>query len=184
MGFARIAALWVIWNQLMKWRPGRAQAGRIMSRPLRNWLLDRGSLTDRLITKSAGQFRVEVLRQYRGVARPDEARRLGLDERQAAWIREVVLYGNNTPWVFARSILPEKSLAHSLRHLKRLGNKPLGAVLFNDPHMYRSAIEIARFDARDLPVDIDGHAWGRRSVFYLRKQPLLVTEVFLPGLLS
>lgn len=168
----------------MKWRPGRAQASRIMSRPLRNWLLDRGSLTDRLIAKSEGRFRVEVLRQYRGVARPDEARCLGLDKRQAAWIREVILYGNNTPWVFARSILPEKSLACSLRHLKHLGNKPLGAVLFNDPHMRRSVIEIARFEARDLPAGISSHAWGRRSVFYLRKQPLLVSEVFLPGLLS
>jgi chorismate lyase len=147
-------------------------------------LLDRGSLTERLIAVSDGQFRVEVLRQRWGVARADEARLLGLKPRQAALIREVILHGKHQPWVYARSILPAKSLNHSLRHLKRLGNKPLGAVLFSDPHLQRSDIEIARLDPQHLPFGISQAVWGRRSVFFLHGQPLLVSEVFLPDFIA
>lgn len=168
----------------MKWHSGKQLGIRLRDPVLRDWLLDRGSLTDRLLARSAGDFHVELIGQRRGTAKPDEARALGLGLRQAVIIREVILCGRNEPWVFARSILPEKSLSHSLRHLKRLGSKPLGAVLFADPHMHRGPIEVARINAPELPARIACDTWGRRSVFYLQKQPLLVSEVFLPGLLS
>lgn len=168
----------------MPWQAHQQLQHRILPRALKGWLLDRGSLTERLLAISQGRFRVEVLRQHWGVASPDEAGLLGLKPRQAALVREVILYGKDQPWVYARSILPAKSLDRSLRHLKRLGNKPLGAVLFSDPGMQRSDIEIARLQAAQLPFVIPESVWGRRSVFFLRQQPLLVSEVFLPAFVS
>jgi len=168
----------------MRWQSHQQQEHRIRPPALKDWLLDRGSLTERLVEASGGEFRVEVLRQQWGVADSGEARLLGLPLRQRALIREVILHGNNQPWVYARSILPAKSLQHSLRHLKRLGNKPLGAVLFGDPDMQRSNIEIACLNTQELPLAIEQPAWGRRSVFFLHNQPLLVSEVFLPAFVS
>jgi len=165
----------------MPWQPQQQLQSRIQPTALKNWLLDRGSLTERLLEKSGGEFRVQVLRQQWGVARHDEAKLLGIKPRQAALIREVLLYGKGQPWVYARSILPAKSMDRCLRHLKRLGNKPLGAVLFSDPHMQRSQIEIALLHPKQLPITIDDTAWGRRSVFFLKHQPLLVSEIFLPA---
>jgi len=153
----------------MKWQPYPQLQHRIPSYALKGWLRNRGSLTERLVEKSGGEFRVEVLRQYWGRARLDEAKTLGLSPRHRVMIREVILHGNNSPWVYARSILPARSLDRSLRHLKRLGNRPLGALLFSDPHMQRGEIEVARHK----------QGWGRRSVFYLQGQPLLVSETFL-----
>jgi chorismate lyase len=168
----------------MQWQAHQQLQHRIEPAELKSWLLDRGSLTERLIQASNGQFRVEVLRQQWGVARHDETRMLGIKSRQAALIREVILHGNNQPWIYARSVLPAKSLERSLRHLKRLGNKPLGAILFSDPHMQRSDIEIAQLHAKQLPVIVNHPVWGRRSVFFLHHQPLLVSEIFLPSFIK
>ena len=165
----------------MPWQTGQSLQHRIHPAPLKNWLLDRGSLTGRLLEKSGGAFRVRVLRQQWGIARRDEVRLLDINPRHRVLIREVILYGREEPWVYARSILPAKSLDHSLRYLKRIGNKPLGAVLFSDPYMQRSEIHIARLAPEQLPVVVDAAVWGRRSVFFLRHQPLLVSEIFLPA---
>jgi len=163
----------------MKWQP----ISRTHPKPdarLRVWLIDRGSLTDRLVAQSDGEFRVEVLRQQWGRCRYDESRALGIAPQERVLIREVILHGKQQHWVYARSILPARSLQHSLRYLKRIGTKPLGSVLFNDPHLRRGEIEIALLQADELPLKTSGASWGRRSIFYLQQQPLLVSEVFLP----
>ncbi len=146
----------------------------------RDWLLNRDSLTQRLIRASDGAFRVQLLGQYWGFPSRDEAQALGMKLRQRALIREVVLHGRNEPWVYARSLLPAKSLGGSLGYLKRLGTKPLGALLFSRPDMRRGPIELACLSPQQLPIDVAEPVWGRRSVFYLADQPLLVSEIFLP----
>lgn len=152
---------------------------------MQSWLIDRGSLTARLIAKSEGEFRVTVVRQIIGVPRLDERQALGMKRPALALIREVILCGRNEAWVFARSLLPLASLTGKLRHLRKQGNRPLGAFLFSQPHLARSAIAVARI-SRDhgyVPNNLVGDQllWGRRSVFYLQQKPLLVSEVFLPA---
>ncbi|MCB1615384.1 MAG: chorismate lyase [Pseudomonadales bacterium] len=152
---------------------------RLMNRRLCNWLLDRGSLTRRLIEAGEGDFRVEILRQGVGTPRCDESRALGLCSRQRALIREVLLYVKGEPWVYARSVIPCQSLQGPLAYLKKLDNRPLGALLFRDPGMRRSPIEIGRLPASRVPLAVSGPRWGRRSVFWLKGKPLLVSETFL-----
>lgn len=152
---------------------------------LRGWLLDRGSLTQRLIDASGGQFRVEVLSQHMALPLLSEANALGLPTRQCAVVREVILYGGGEPWVYARSIIPVKTLTGRLRSLRTLDNRPLGALLFKDKTMQRGDIEITCMNTENhlqprLPQDIKSTIWGRRSVFYLDQKPLLVSEMFLP----
>lgn len=152
---------------------------------LRAWLEDSGSLTARLIAESHGQFRVKVLRQVIAQPSRSEQQVLGMRRPSRALIREVVLYGHNQPWVFARSLLPLSSLTGSLRHLRKQGTRPLGAFLFSQPRLTRSPIAVAAMSRNHgyVPADLIGDKllWGRRSVFYLKKKPLLVSEVFLPA---
>ncbi|EAR62518.1 chorismate--pyruvate lyase family protein [Neptuniibacter caesariensis] len=145
----------------------------------RSWLTDAGSLTQRLVKLSKGNFRVEVIRQ--GWLRPtrSEAKALGMTERQFALVREVQLIGNDQPWVFARSIIPAQTLTGSQRQLRMLGNRSLGTLLFTDPTMRRGPLQISRLKTRD-----HHEVWARRSIFYLSDKPLLVSEVFLPELLK
>lgn len=164
------------------------------SRLLHDWLQDAGSLTARLIALSHGKFRVEVLFQGFAKIRLDERRALalnkkglnkqGLTKHHATLVREVILYGNNQPWVFARSLLPLSSLTGRLRHLRKTSRKPLGAFLFKQPQLQRSPIEIARIHQKHHYLAEYLHqnqsVWGRRSVFYVDQKPLMVSEVFLP----
>jgi chorismate lyase len=151
---------------------------------LRPWLLDKGSLTERLIRASQGRFGVRVLRQQVTRPRLDEINALGIHHGRGALVREVLLLGNGTPWVYARSILPLTTLTGRLRSLKQLDDRPLGARLFADPSMHRGVMEIARIPAASLPANLASTAsalWGRRSLFFLDQKPLLVSEIFLPG---
>ncbi len=146
---------------------------------LQSWLKDPGSLTARLQALSQGDFRVEVLNQHWGRATVSEAKVLGLQLRERVLIREVVLYGEGTPWIYARSILPHSSLVGSLRRIRKLDNRPLGAWLFRQPSMKRGPIQFAQLQLPQTSLFKGQQAWGRRSVFYVSGKPLLVGEIFL-----
>lgn len=152
----------------------------------RSWLLEHGSLTQRLIKASNGAFRVRKLHQGWQYPTPSEAACLGIKPRQLAMVREVELLCHNKPWVYARSVFPQTTLTGRLRRLKKLDTKPLGALLFSEPSMKRTHFEIAALNNADLAKyftsESDHFAWGRRSLFFIDEKPLLVAEVFLPAL--
>jgi len=152
------------------------------------WLIDPDSLTARLQCACNGRFHVEVVRQQWATPLHNESRVMGLPEGRRALLREVFLYCDEQPWVFARTILPATTLTGRERRLMHLGNKPLGAVLFADPGMRRSEVELACIRpgqrlfnqaTKRLQASPKG-IWGRRSVFWLHQKPLLVSEIFLP----
>lgn len=154
----------------------------------RDWLEDSGSLTRRL-QALCGEFNVELLCSQRGRPEHNEAKLMGLQGNHYALLRHVYLRSGDTALVFARTVIPATTLSGAERRLARLGNRPLGAVLFADPHMQRSEVEMARLTAGHRLFDIatrglarkPKHIWGRRSLFWLSGKPLLVNEIFLPA---
>lgn len=165
-----------------RWLLASSLCGQVRG-PLHQWLLDKSSLTSRLMAKSGGRLTVQVLHQGWGQPTLSEARALRINPRSAVLVREVLLCGDGEPWVFARSILPYSSLKGRLRHLGKFDNRPLGAFLFSQPNMRRGPMEVSKFGphCNRLPAHLqdDEPAWGRRSVFYVADKPLLVSEVFL-----
>lgn len=158
--------------------------------PYRTWLIDRGSLTRRIQSLCA-DFSLRGLRIWQGKADRDEAVCVELEPHVTSFLREVHLYCGGTPVVFAHSVIPRKGLRGAWHRLGKLGNQPLGAALFADPLVRRMPLQFRKLDHRHalyrracaiLPEQ-PSHLWARRSVFILRKRPILVTEVFLPGIL-
>lgn len=142
------------------------------------WLADQGSLTQRL--QQLGRFRVAPQQQLIAAPRPEEARLLGQAPRRSALIREVLLYVDDAPVVFARSILPLPSLRGANRILGHMAKRSLGAELFKAPRAQRDQVWAARVC---LPESLTNRpCWGRQSLFLKRGKPLLVSEVFLPSL--
>ena len=127
------------------------------------WLKDDQSLTQKL-KKRYPDFRVEVHKQKESVIYGHEINKLGDEERFI--VREVSLYGDNQPVVFARSIIPKNGKTDSIM---KIGNKPLGEILFTDPNIIREPIEIT----------FHNDVWGRRSVFVMNDSRILVSEFFL-----
>ncbi len=172
------------------WHPRNRIRNGWLSPAMQQWLLDDSSLTRRLQQNCPGRFRVEVLNQ--GWERPllSEARALKIRPERRVLVRQVHLLCDDTPWVFARTVIPVTSLRGRQRRLRHLGNRPLGAFLFADPHMRRAPLEIVSIDAGQRLYHRaiahsrhqDNTIWGRRSVFYLEERPLLVSEIFLPDL--
>ena len=168
------------------WRPLTSFHDHEIPKHWYKWLSDRGSLTERLIDASHNQFTVEVLSQVEKLPDESEARALNISSTSKVLIRQVILKGKGTPWVFARSILPFTTLTGRLEALRHIDSQPLGAVLFNDPSMSREPVAASYMTAADLHVPKSicnqmAHLWGRRSVFRLDSKPLLVSEIFLPS---
>ncbi len=158
-----------------------------ISRQTQSWLFDRGSLTSRLVDECEGQFSVRVLSIKRATPTPDEISALGMRPRGQAIIRQVLLCCDDRPVVYARTIIPLSSLRGPLRGLALIGNRPLGAVLFSDKSMRRKPMEVTSLEPGHVCYAWTRHKgdekiWGRRSVFTLRNEQLLVSEFFLPGL--
>ena len=150
--------------------------------PVRCWLLDDGSLTQRLLD-TGRRFSLERWQQRWGTPRLDERRLLGMGHRDRAVIRQVVLRLDDLAVVYARSVFPASSLTGPLLRLRRLANQSLGAFLFARTDMRRSPFEVALLAGDDPylpgPLQQDEAAWARRSCFTVAGRPLLVSEVFL-----
>lgn len=124
--------------------------------------------------------------------RPDigEADLLGIRRAEYVLLRQVYLKCSEKICVYARSVIPLKTLRRKHRRLKYLGDKPLGGYLFADPGLQRSEIEWSRLipgthlhtQACKQSGDVSEPIWGRRSLFRMGQSPLLVSEFFLPTL--
>lgn len=158
---------------------------QLQDTPLRSWLTDKGSLT-RKIQNCCNQFRVTIISQALAYPFTDESAVFGLRNRRLAWVREVSLYADGCPVVYARSVLSQESMRGAWQVLSKIGNKPIGAVLFSDPGIRRSQLVYKKLDAQHSLRHIlvrNETLWARRSVFIRDKMPLLVNEVFMPEIL-
>ncbi len=157
---------------------------------IHDWLIDPGSLTARLKRVCKEEFRVRLVELGWGRALYSEGMLLGMRRGENAIIREVELLIDGVPWVFARTVIPASSLRGPAKRLTMLGTKPLGEVLFAEPHTERVVMEIASLHSRHnlfnkaiRSLDVQPERlWGRRTLFNLAGSPLLVNELFLPTL--
>ncbi len=174
---------------LRHWRPRSVPMVPPPPGRLRDWLDEPGSLTARLRQIARDGLQVRVLHERWGRAWPDENARLGSQAMRWHWLREVLLCNGQTPYVYARSVIPLQSLRGPLSRLRQLGRQPLGSLLFGRYPVVRGAIEVARvghcsrLGQRALAQGARPE-WARRSVFHIGGRPLLVTEVFLSPLIE
>jgi chorismate--pyruvate lyase len=154
------------------------------------WLRDHGSLTQR-IQQRCTRFAVNNL--HSGLMRIalDESALLGIAAQKLAYAREVYLYADGQPVVFAHSVVAYRHLRGAWAAVRSLGSKPLGAMLFAHPLVERKPLHYQALRsthplyqrAAAVLSDPPHRLWARRSLFYLHGAPLLVTEIFLPGIL-
>ncbi len=171
------------------YQPSVITTGQIEEQAI-SWLNDQSSLTQRLRQHCPGKFSVRVLSQQWLNANVDEARLLGISQRQRVLVRQVQLLCDRVVLVYARSLIPLKTLSGKHRRLGRLGNKPLGEYLFANSTLRRTQQQIALITDNDPLFDIArggnklkcNEIWGRRSLFKIDQKPLLVSEFFLPAL--
>lgn len=149
---------------------------------LNPWLLEPASLTARLKAHSHN-FRLQLLAETAQML-PNFLQSCFKQPVSHCVCREVLMWCNDAPAVYAQSWLPIQSV-QQISALVALGEQPLGELLFQFPDVERSPIEITQLKLSAAAKGIHaGDYWARRSVFSVASQPLLVAEVFLPGVLQ
>lgn len=169
------------------WLPIRRLPRGAVPAALRPLLYDVSSLTRTLQLSCGDGFSVRLLRQRWERPLPSEAQLLRL--RRGTWglVREVQLRCGDAAQVFARTVIPAPTLVGKARRLRHLGERPLGGFLFAQRSLGRGELQVACLrpghplygravaGLAEPPAAI----WGRRSLFFLGRRPLLVSEFFL-----
>lgn len=89
------------------------------------------------------------------------------------FVREVQLLGDGLPLTYGRVTIPDETYHRHYDLFSTLDDKPIGEkMLYGNPDVRRSAFEYAF-----LP---EKNRWGRRSVFFIKEDPLLITELIEP----
>lgn len=155
---------------------------------LRAWLSDSGSLTRRLRRLGGSDFHLSVLGEGWECSGEEDLRLLGSQAGRVR-VRRVRIEALGVHLVFACTRMPPETLA---RHpwLGRLGHKPLGEALADRTDVRRTPFEFALLPADHWLLEaalegtdlVPGQLWSRRSLFLIDDSPILVYEVFLPGL--
>ena len=150
---------------------------------LKNWLLNTGSLTERL-QDHCHTFQLEVIGYQNESVSLADAEKIDCDS-SIVIVREVILSGDDVPWVFAHTIMPQALFEDGVNDLANLQDKPLGSVIFNDPKFSRQPFELVALPVdnsllSDLRIAISQPLWGRRSIFNYQEYKMMIAEVFLP----
>ncbi len=156
-----------------------------------SWIYEAGSITQRLRDYYGGSLvRVQVLNNQWQRAFISESRLLKTSPAIYTLTREVLLYADDIPLVLARTIMPEQTIRSAHQNLSHLGNRPLGEVIFSYPKLERLALEITQVPKElwkkpiQKKTQLNAPLWGRRTIYAIHHQPLLVSEFFLPEILN
>ena len=171
------------------WKPLTSDNHHKIPTKLHSWLIDTGSLTAKL-RMLCNSFSVHLIIQTNRSSLPHEAHLLELDTGDEVIDRQVQLYCNQTPVVYARSLIPIKAVSDRFDDLDSMGENPLGEKIFSDPQLNRSPIEWTQLTSdhslfqaaiESIPTTaIPNNIYGRRSLFYGAAKPIMISEFFLP----
>jgi chorismate--pyruvate lyase len=172
------------------WTINRPGTRHDLPLPVQSWTYEPHSLTQRLRDCYGNGVAVKILFQHWQKPFLTESQRLLLPNQRYSLIREVLLHIDNTPLILARTILPQTTINIAKRHLSHLGTRPLGEVIFSYPNLERLEMEICLVsgqhwsDALKHQIQLEPQVWGRRTVYAIEKQPMLVSEFFMPAALD
>ena len=139
-----------------------------------SWLTEEGSLTERL-KKEFDNVKVEVV--YEGTHSIDKK----------FYVREVILKSNNSPKIFARTLVKQDDLQEAWSSLKHLGSHSLASILFNSPEIHKISVFYKKLTSDDhLFIHLNSFnltnkksIWARKSIWKREGAILELTEVFL-----
>ncbi|WP_150049435.1 MULTISPECIES: chorismate--pyruvate lyase family protein [Methylomonas] len=172
-----------------RWSAGIGNAGSRAPAILQPWLQEQGSLTKRLRRYFGANVAVSLLFHQWQPAFVEECRQLAVPHSRYQLIREVLLHADGVPLVLARTVLPAATIKIAQRNLSHLGTRPLGEVIFSYPDLALTQRDFSLATAAQWSTAVrlrflgEQAVFGRRTLYGIHRQPLLVAEFFLPEML-
>lgn len=136
------------------------------------WLLEQGSLS-RLMATQCEQLTVNLLSNQIMPAASLHEDEIELLISEDYLLRQVILYGDQQPWVFGHTLIPHSSMHGQQFDLTQQGQIPLGLTVFSADNVKRDSLQVGWVDT-EL-----GRLLARRSRLWMNNKPMLVTELFL-----
>jgi chorismate lyase len=178
-----------LFNREPHWFENRPGTRHYLPEQVQSWTYEPGSLTQRLRNCYGNAVTVKILFHQWRTPFLSERRLLKLPEHGYNLTREVMLHANGTPLILARTIIPATTIKVAHRNLSHLGTRPLGEVIFSYPKLERRELDVTLIKPPNwspsaiAEAGIQQPIWGRRTVYAIRHQPMLVSEFFLPEIL-
>lgn len=179
-----------LFTQEPHWKKKHPGLQQTLPADVHSWVYETSSLTRRLRKVYGHSVTVEILFHRWKPAFLGECKLLNLPHQQFNLIREVLLHADGKPLILARTILPEHTIKVAKRNLSHLGTRPLGEVIFSYPKLERLELNISCIQhsqwAQELTkkINVEQQIWGRRTVYAIQRQKMLVSEFFMPGALE
>ena len=118
------------------------------------------------------KYKLELIQDELDIVKASEREFLKTNSNDIR-VREVILYANQDPFVFARTIIPTSTIQKGLSDLGKIGNKPLGDILFEKKIFSKEIVLYSSFKRKNKIF------WGRISKYTVKGYPFSVMEVFL-----
>ena len=157
-------------KQISPWISFEKMTILLANENIKSWLIEKGPITKRI--KSEESFKLNLIKDE--ISAVDDSEKKFLEESSdKIKVREVILMGNNIPRVYAKSLIPIRTIENGFSRLGELGTKPLGDILFEKEIFKKTNVVYAQFQ------DQDSIFWGRKTKYIVKNMPLSVMEVFL-----
>ena len=160
-----------------------------------DWLMRPQVISTAFQLHSHDKVYVRVLEERRTMPLSDEIAYLKAHDAKLGlpWVRQVYLCSGAQPWSFARVVVPETTYLKHQQAFDTLGDKFLGEnLLYGRPNVRRDPFEYIGIDRQSPWFILAGQGmahpltetllWGRRSLFWIGEDPLLVGELFFDTL--
>lgn len=156
-------------NKLTSWM-SETKSLEVQNKEILSWLNESGSITSRI--KSFSDFKLKLLRDGPGeVDSADDD--LIISNYKENNIREVLLYSDEEPLIYAKSIIPLETIRLGLGVLGNLKENPLGDILFSNPEIKKEYMLFSKFELNKKIF------YGRKGIYTVRGFPFSVCEIFL-----
>ncbi|MCK5831074.1 MAG: chorismate lyase [Methylococcales bacterium] len=179
-----------LFTQDPQWKKSRPRIKQALPKNVSSWIYEKGSITKRLRSIYGQSVTVEILFHRWKPAYLSECNLLKLPHQQFNLIREVLLHADGKPLILARTILPKQTIKVAKRNLSHLGTRPLGEVIFSYPKLERLELNFCSIpphlwtSSLANKINSTQQVWGRRTVYAIQGQKLLVSEFFMTGALE
>ncbi|MFL2730016.1 MAG: chorismate--pyruvate lyase family protein [Gammaproteobacteria bacterium] len=156
-------------NKLTSWM-SETKSLEVQNKEILSWLNESGSITSRI--KSFSDFKLKLLRDGPGeVDAADDD--LIISNYKENNIREVLLYSDEEPLIYAKSIIPLETIRLGLGVLGNLKENPLGDILFSNPEIKKEYMLFSKFESNKKIF------YGRKGIYTVKAFPFSVCEIFL-----
>ena len=157
-------------KQNSSWMTYKEMINQVKNDSIKSWLSESGPITKRISANE--NFELNLLREEIDEVDETEKKYLGNFIGDIK-VREVVLLGNKVPKVYAKSLIPVKTIKKGFSKLGSLGTKPLGDILFEKNIFNKIDVMYSSF------VHEDSIFWGRKTKYLVKNLPFSVMEIFL-----